>query len=45
MGWEKHLLWEMFMHSNRRDLLKAPLEKILEEMEKVDPKTLTKGWD
>ncbi|MBR7127388.1 MAG: hypothetical protein IKD09_02250 [Lentisphaeria bacterium] len=45
MGWEKSVLWEMFMHSNRKDLLKTPLEKILEEMEKVDPKTLTRGWD
>ena len=45
MGWEESVLWEMFMHSNRKDLLKAPLEKILEEMENVDPKTLTRGWD
>ena len=45
MGYEKSSLWEMFMHSNRKDLLEAPLEKILEEMEKVDHKTLERGWD
>ena len=45
MEYEQSHLWEMFMHSNRKDLLKAPLEKILEEMEKVDHKTLERGWD
>ena len=37
--------FNMWIHSTRRDLIGQPLEVIVEEMKKVDYKTLTRGWD
>ena len=39
------LNFDMWLHSTRRDLIGQPLEVIVEEMKKVDYKTLTRGWD
>ena len=39
------LNFDMWLHSTRRDLIGQPLDVIIEEMEKVDPKTLSRGWD
>lgn len=40
--WYKFNDW---LHSTRRDLIGQPLDVIIEEMKKVDPKTLSRGWD
>ena len=37
--------FNMWIHSTRRDLIGQPLEVIVEEMTKVDPKTLRRGFD
>ena len=39
------LNFDMWLHSTRRDLIGQPLDVIIEEMEKVDPKTLSRGFD